>query len=175
MSNELRTSKVCTKCKRDLALASFTRNTASPDGLTTSCRSCRKLAAAARYEANREQYNKWSRDYYLANREAALARQRKRREEKPEEIATYHRNWRLQNAYGLTLADFKAMEALQDGVCYVCKDPELRHAALVVDHCHGSGAVRKLLCSRCNSALGFALDDPARLRALADYLEAHHQ
>src|SRR5262245_6704947 len=39
-----------------------------------------------------------------------------------------------------------------------------------IDHCHNGGGPRGLLCRLCNRALGFARDDPAILRALADYL-----
>ena len=40
-----------------------------------------------------------------------------------------------------------------------------------IDHCHTTGEVRALLCSTCNSMLGFAKDNPALLRAGALYLE----
>jgi len=42
---------------------------------------------------------------------------------------------------------------------------------LVVDHDHSTGRVRKLLCNACNLAIGMVQEDPARLRALAAYLE----
>lgn len=42
---------------------------------------------------------------------------------------------------------------------------------LTIDHNHRTGAFRGLLCASCNSAIGFAGDDPDRLRILADYLE----
>jgi hypothetical protein len=53
--------------------------------------------------------------------------------------------------------------------CAVCgaKDGVTFH----LDHCHGSGRERGVLCSRCNQALGLMQDDPARLRRAADYLE----
>jgi hypothetical protein len=40
-----------------------------------------------------------------------------------------------------------------------------------LDHCHLTHAFRGWLCHQCNVALGMARDQPALLRALADYLE----
>jgi recombination endonuclease VII len=42
--------------------------------------------------------------------------------------------------------------------------------ATVVDHCHQSGKARGLLCSQCNTAIGFAKDLPETLLNLAKYL-----
>ena len=54
------------------------------------------------------------------------------------------------------------------GRCEACG----RAAARTVwDHDHITGKFRGWLCNGCNSALGFAYDDPATLRALAEYLE----
>lgn len=66
--------------------------------------------------------------------------------------------------YGLTRDGYDQLVAAG---CAVCGKTE----GLVVDHHHGSGSVRGALCSNCNVALGMAGDDPARLRALAEYLE----
>jgi hypothetical protein len=46
-----------------------------------------------------------------------------------------------------------------------------RDRMAVIDHCHSSGQVRGMLCHPCNVALGHMKDDPARLRAAADYLD----
>lgn len=53
-----------------------------------------------------------------------------------------------------------------DAVCACCGATE----RLVLDHCHKTGKVRGVLCRACNLALGYVDDDPARLRALIDYL-----
>jgi Recombination endonuclease VII len=83
------------------------------------------------------------------------------------------RHRRLAVKYGLSPEAFEAMLETQGNQCGACglafgestrDDPH-------VDHDHATGAVRGLLCRRCNLALGFARDDPATLRGLLRYLE----
>lgn len=81
------------------------------------------------------------------------------------------KSWDLQRAYGISKADYDRMLAAQGGVCATCKQPQAGSRRLAVDHCHMTGAVRGLLCTRCNYALGQARDNPALLRAMANYLE----
>lgn len=53
---------------------------------------------------------------------------------------------------GITDADYAAMLAAQGGHCAICPStPKTRR--LHVDHDHATGAVRGLLCHRCNRAL----------------------
>ncbi len=46
---------------------------------------------------------------------------------------------------------------------------------LAIDHDHKTGQVRSLLCKKCNGVLGLVDDDPALLRAAADYIERHRK
>lgn len=84
--------------------------------------------------------------------------------------------WRarkLFNRYGITVGEFDQMLAEQDGVCVVCGISGAegsRFGVLVVDHDHQTGAVRGLLCSKCNSGIGLLGDDPAVLRRAAEYV-----
>ncbi|WP_207508211.1 endonuclease VII domain-containing protein [Klenkia brasiliensis] len=71
--------------------------------------------------------------------------------------------------YGLTRAEVHAMRVAQADRCAICGDQGAAH----LDHAHSTGAVRALLCSRCNMGLGLFLDDPDRLRAAVAYLEKH--
>ena len=57
----------------------------------------------------------------------------------------------------------------QAGLCAICRRAPAAH----VDHDHLTGAVRALLCFNCNGGLGQFKDDPAVLRAAAEYVERH--
>jgi hypothetical protein len=71
--------------------------------------------------------------------------------------------------YGLSLADYRALQERQGHACAICRRVT---RVLCVDHCHVTGRVRGLLCRRCNSALGFYADDQRLLRAALAYLQA---
>ncbi len=83
----------------------------------------------------------------------------------------------LKKIYGITIERYEAMLETQGGVCAICKKPETTANKatglprdLAVDHCHGKGHVRALLCSRCNAGLGNFNDDPTLMQAAIDYL-----
>lgn len=82
------------------------------------------------------------------------------------------KNWNLEKNYGLTLDEFKKLEAEQNGTCLVCgSGPNGRYAQnLVVDHNHETGKIRGLLCDTCNRAIGLLGDDPELLEKAASYL-----
>lgn len=60
----------------------------------------------------------------------------------------------------------------QDGYCKICGMPAADRNGHT-DHDHATGQLRDLLCSGCNTGLGGFRDDPALLRAAADYIERH--
>lgn len=73
----------------------------------------------------------------------------------------------LLKKFGLTPDAYGRLLAEQGGVCAICATG----TKFDVDHDHESGAVRGLLCRRCNLLLGNVADDSALLRAAAEYLE----
>lgn len=75
----------------------------------------------------------------------------------------------LARQYGMTPGDLQALVAAQGFTCAICH--EAPESGPVVDHDHVTGRVRGALCGRCNTGLGQFVDDPARLRAAAAYLE----
>ena len=77
-------------------------------------------------------------------------------------------NARLQNLYGITTDQKNQMLKDQGNSCAICGG---RAKLLVVDHCHNTGKVRGLLCTKCNTAIGKLGDDPVTLRKALAYLE----
>lgn len=75
--------------------------------------------------------------------------------------------------YGLNRTAFLAMAQSQGHVCLICALPEQVYPRLSVDHDHVTGAVRGLLCSRCNRAMGHFGDSPILMERAAAYLREH--
>lgn len=75
--------------------------------------------------------------------------------------------------YALSAEAYERMMAEQRGVCRICGHVPSgagRDKHLFVDHSHKSGAVRGLLCAKCNSGLGMFRDDPMLLMSACAYL-----
>ena len=66
-------------------------------------------------------------------------------------------NSQLKNHYNITIEDFEDLQCLQGDKCAICGgDPPVSNKRrLSVDHCHETGRVRGLLCTRCNCMLGW--------------------
>ena len=75
--------------------------------------------------------------------------------------------------YGISAEEYYAILELQGGVCYLCRRAKGISKALSVDHCHKTGVVRGILCSRCNAdVLGHARDDIEFFERCIDYLNS---
>ncbi len=72
-------------------------------------------------------------------------------------------------ALGVTPADYARMLAEQDGHCALC-DATPKAKRFAVDHDHHNGAVRGLLCWRCNVLMPHAKDSEWFVRA-AQYVK----
>jgi hypothetical protein len=79
----------------------------------------------------------------------------------------YERN--IKRNYGITVDDYNAMYESQGGLCLGCKRGN-NGSRFHIDHCHTTGEVRGLLCSKCNAALGLLEDNIETLSNLIVYL-----
>lgn len=107
----------------------------------------------------------WRKD----NPEQYMARVKKWQQDNPEAFAHSLRTCQYKRKYGITIQQYDALFAAQNGVCAICSRPPGKRR-LAVDHCHTTKAVRGLLCVQCNTAIGKLNDDPELLRRAIAYL-----
>lgn len=81
-------------------------------------------------------------------------------------------DYRYRKTYGITLNEVEQLWRNQGCKCASCRDPIERPPSkgTHLDHNAKTGAIRGVLCSRCNIALGHLKDCPDRIEALKRYL-----
>lgn len=87
----------------------------------------------------------------------------------PEQKRRYNYRYR----YGITVEQYERQLRRQKGVCAICSQPPPPGKRLHVDHDHGSGQVRELLCINCNRGIGI-METPEWFANALDYLKRHH-
>lgn len=159
-------TKQCSKCRVVLPRSAFCADARNRSGLQAQCKSCYALRA---------------RQFYSDNAARLLAERRAYRRTHRAKI----RATNLKSLYGLSVAEYEALFKTQNGRCAICQNIPKEGTPLQVDHKHSlrerktvrqrghPSEVRGLLCLRCNSLLGHALDNPAILYHAIDYLRWH--
>lgn len=80
----------------------------------------------------------------------------------------------LKRKYSLSLDEYEDLLIDQLGVCAICKKRNRDNSRLLaVDHCHKTGKIRQLLCTKCNIGLGMFNDDSNLLLEAIKYLDKH--
>ncbi len=90
----------------------------------------------------------------------------------------------LKRKYGVTLEEYEAKLAEQNGLCAICNREETRITRpnakkyfngeaprLSLDHDHATGKVRGLLCYKCNIGIGQLQDSVENLESAIAYLK----
>ncbi len=60
------------------------------------------------------------------------------------------RSSNLKRTFGISIEEYDKLLDYQGGVCAMCKQPCKSGKRLAVDHDHNTGAIRSLLCMKCN-------------------------
>lgn len=147
------------------------------------CKPCYRKWFLGAHPESWARKNETERRRYANDREAKLALGRRWRSENPERAAALarsqynatrltRREQERARLYGLRPGQYDEMLRTQGGVCFICaKSSKVR--ALCVDHCHATGAVRRLLCNSCNFLVGWIEKRGSALMArAAEYLES---
>lgn len=135
--------KLCSKCKQLKPQESFYINKIGTRN--ASCRACRSAMHTQMDKArNKETMRIW-------------------RINNPDKSKSNH----LKSKYGIDSNKYNEIMLEQNGKCAICSDVSRK---LCVDHCHNTGAVRGILCHKCNTAIGMLDDDVPRIESAASYL-----
>lgn len=158
--------KQCSVCGKTKSTLEFHRQRNGKYGVRSQCKPCTLSAAKLREkwhkENNTEQYQK-----RLKQARKSSARRRKER-------PLYMLEYRYQTKYNISIEELNTMREVQDFKCKVCGIHESEvggKGKLCVDHCHKGGHVRGLLCTQCNTGLGYFKDNVKYLLNAIKYLE----
>lgn len=110
----------------------------------------------AAHPEHKDAKKKYHADYYQKHKDDFLQKRREYVKKNKAAVARSLRSNALRVNYGMTLDDYENMKASQGGKCAICqRDKPGGRGDFHVDHDHGTGAVRGLLCVKCNMALGW--------------------
>ena len=158
--------KRCNNCGAEKALDEFYAEKGGRDGRRPECKACTGARRKQWYAANKEREIARVRAWQQANPERLKAWREKNRDRRLQQLREIH----LRNKFGLTPAEYDEMLQRQGGGCAICHSPPTPGISLHVDHDHGSGEIRGLLCVRCNSGIGLFRESPDALRHAAEYV-----
>jgi hypothetical protein len=125
------------------------RRVIHPDG-TMLCRSCKQLVPLTDFYVHRGKSSGISRECYDSN------------------CNQCRKNHMAGRRVGLSIQGRQNLIDAAGGLCQICG---LKFRRPNIDHCHLTGKIRGVLCSKCNSGLAVFRDSPVFLRKAADYLE----
>ena len=135
--------KRCNKCKAIKEIGYFFKNRSNGDGFSHSCKEC-DLKRNREYRKNHlEKRKEMDRAYYIKNRERCLA---------------YNKKWKLRTRYKITEEEIEILLLQQNNKCAICL-ASFDLTEKEIDHNHKTGAIRGLLCHKCNSAIGYLKED----------------
>ena len=102
----------------------------------------------------------------------SVQKHRMRRQQNPEHVLNIERKSKFKRQYGISLEQYEEMLQNQGHGCAICgaKRPSERTKYFAVDHCHNTGRVRGLLCTKCNRGLGLFNDKTDVLQKAVKYL-----
>ncbi len=152
--------RLCVKCGETKPIEEFYDS--GKGGKASKCKPCKVEYNRERLARNPEQF-----------RAIANAHRRAWRKRNPGSSPADRRKHLAR--YGLTEESYLALWNAQGGVCAICFKPETliqygKPQRLCIDHCHETGVVRGLLCTRCNKGIGLIGDTAAALHHAAAYL-----
>lgn len=155
--------KICKHCSKEKTFDEFAKRPSRKIGYQSWCRKCMN-----EYKKRIPKYKETRREYDKKNRKKIQMSDRKRNRK------------RILEKFGISEQVYDELLIAQDGKCAICKNDETAvdnryglKKRLAVDHNHITGKIRGLLCTKCNSALGFLKEDINIIISMLKYIEEY--
>lgn len=132
------------------------------------CTRCGKEKAIEEYNYSSEKGKKIN-----TCKECRVDQKRERDRLDPYEKKRRTRNSNLKRKFGITIDEYDEMLFEQGGECFICGEKQNGNKELSVDHDHVTGKIRSLLCSRCNTFVGYVESNPNLLSKVMDYIKSY--
>jgi hypothetical protein len=162
--------KRCRICGETKPLNEYYATPGGADGHRTECKACNLAQKRERYRSDPQKAIAAVKRWQQANAAHVNAYRREYRKGRRD----HDRDRHYQRKFGITLEQYDTLLEQQGGTCAICRRPP-RQVRLHVDHGHGSGAVRGLLCVSCNNALGQLQEDVDVFWNAVEYLQVSTQ
>tara|TARA_Y100000588_G_scaffold244854_1_gene259143 strand:- start:77252 stop:77857 length:606 start_codon:yes stop_codon:yes gene_type:complete len=184
--------KNCSKCKTAKPLVCFSKNKRMSDGYNNNCKEC--IKSYRKIQVSKDEAIKFQKEQTELGtlfkckgcQEDKLADQfyTKRDYNKvtinTSKCRSCQTEYQRIKTFGICDVKYQEMLESQDNLCKICKihiddytSTSNRNKRFAVDHCHSTGAIRGLLCSKCNQAIGLLNDDITILQNAILYLKGN--
>lgn len=132
----------CALCNEYKELTLFPKNKSAHLGVYSYCKLCAKSRTNKQYHAKKQD---------------AVFQEAKLRSS-------------VKDRFNISLEEYLAFKA-QRQVCEICSNPFKSSFDCQLDHCHTTGKLRGVLCSKCNKGLGMFHDNRVYLAQAINYLD----
>lgn len=125
------------------------------------------------YYNNIEKVRMRHKEYANTNKDLYRAYTKKWHAANPEKVALADRRRTLRR-YGLTPESYSALVLSQNNKCKICGQEFVGvrgRSSPAIDHCHKTGKIRGILCSKCNITLGGFNDSVEIMEKAVQYLK----
>lgn len=191
------TTKKCKTCGIDKVLSEFGKHANCINGVRPSCKKCTTEKQSQYQKENREKYIEYQRKHYSENKDQykeyrVANRTQKRawanhkyqtdenyRDQRKKEVKEYRKRYPhkkresdIKRQYGLSISQLDEILSSQNNSCAICGFVDNGDKKMFphIDHCHKTGAVRGLLCTKCNMGIGQFGDNVETLKKAIAYL-----
>ena len=166
--------KRCIHCKEEKLTSQFNKSASCKDALTPACKECLRIQRKQRESKHIVATEKTCIVCDSLQPASRFVPNKSCKDGLNGWCKTCTKDKDLQRKYGITLVQYSSLLLKQSYRCAICgtKDPLGPSGEFVVDHCHGTGKIRGLLCNHCNTGLGKLGDTVESLNKAIRYLSS---